>query len=50
MRKVIEESIMTSGDLINAVHKKIRVLEITEQTKVQNHTDGKKKLFPPLRF
>jgi hypothetical protein len=40
MSEMIEESIMASCDLVNAVNKKIRILEIAEQTEIQNNADG----------
>jgi hypothetical protein len=50
MSKVIEESIITTGDLIYTVNKKIRVLEITEEAEIQDNADSKKKFFTPLFF
>jgi hypothetical protein len=39
---MIEELKITVSDLVHAVYKKIRVLEIAEQAQIENNADGEK--------
>jgi hypothetical protein len=40
MREVIEKAAVAAGDLVRALMKEIRILEITQEAQIQNNADS----------